>query len=96
VPLPLPPTPTPPATMAPLIPPTRKQTIPPPLAPMPPRRDIAPARISGQMAAPHMVVDKPSIGAAYLQRKTPSRLACLVALALALAVIGLIAYIVVK
>jgi serine/threonine protein kinase len=96
VPLPLPPTPTPPATMAPLIPPTRKQTIPPPLAPMPPRRDIAPARISSQMAAPHMVVDKPSIGAAYLQRKTPSRLAWLVALVLALAVIGLIAYIVVK
>ncbi|HEY1546971.1 MAG TPA: protein kinase, partial [Kofleriaceae bacterium] len=96
VPLPLPPTPTPPATMAPLIPPTRKQTVPPPLAPMPPRRDMAPARVSAQMAAPQMIVDKPSIGAAYLQRKSPPRMAWIVALVLALAVIGLIAYIVVK
>ncbi|HEX4454026.1 MAG TPA: serine/threonine-protein kinase [Kofleriaceae bacterium] len=101
VPLPLPPTPTPPATMAPLVPPSRKPTIPPPLAPMPPRRDLAPVRQSNQLAsqmsaAPQMVVDKPSIGAAYLQRKSPSRLPWLVALALALAVVVLIAYIVVK
>jgi serine/threonine protein kinase len=98
IPLPLPPTPTPPAAMSPLIPPTRTQTIPPPLAPMPPRRDVAPMlpRISAQMAAPQMIVDKPSIGAAYLQRKSSSRLPWLVAIVLALAVIGLIAYIVVK
>jgi|HubBroStandDraft_6_1064221.scaffolds.fasta_scaffold154179_2 serine/threonine protein kinase len=81
--LPLPPVP----VFAPIAPVTaRNPTIPPPLAPMPPRRD----------AAPQAIVDKPSIGAAYLQRKSGPGKLWLVVLVLALAVLGLIAYIVVK
>jgi serine/threonine protein kinase len=88
--LPLPParpTPTPEDLLAPPPAPVRKPTVPPPLSAMPPRRD----------AAPVAVIDTPSIGAAYLQRKSgASRLPWLVVAILALAVIGLIAYIVVK
>ena len=88
--LPLPParpTPAPEDMLAPPPAPVRRPTVPPPLVAMPPRRDAAPAA----------VVDVPSIGAAYLRRKSgSSKLPWLVVAILALAVIGLIAYIVVK
>jgi serine/threonine protein kinase len=83
LPLPLPP---PPAVA--------KRMTPPPLGPMPPRRDPAYKPTVG--SGPVMITDSPSFGAAYLQRKSGSRLPWLVALVLALAVIGLIAYIVLK
>jgi serine/threonine protein kinase len=83
LPLPLPPPP-----------PVAKRMTPPPLGPMPPRRDPAYKPTVG--SGPVMITDSPSFGAAYLQRKSSSRLPWLVALVLALAVIGLIAYIVFK
>ena len=93
-PLPLPPMQTPgpmPAAVPALTPLTAK-----PVKPVT-AKPAAPISYSPRAGAPAPVADSPSIGQAFLDRKTGgSRLAWLVVAILALAVIGLVAYILVK